>query len=391
VNRSSLFLLLVLILLTGCSESPQKRFRCIGTEPFWSIVVTDTAILYASPEKREVWRAAKAEATGNAYVFRTYDTSENVIEITIRPGRCNDGMSDTIYEYTVTVDRGGRIVKGCAREIAALPGSPDAGEVSPGVPRTEATAAMEVESLRTRSSSLPMVTGEWLLGNTTSQYAARMDKGDPVCVVERMNVPEYGSMTATYFYSGGIPLAVEERVVRKARSSRGTSSGQDIKRIILFDNNGASLRSDKTVNGSSTKIEEEEIASAWEHAKALAVSVKRKAAQSAANPTAVVKGRVMYLQRIALSPDAVVRVTLKALHEGGYGMTIGEQRIETFGKIPVSFAIPYEPSGINPAGSYGIIAQIIVGNTVIFENTKPQPARIGGGPSVVDVVVEPAR
>ena len=72
-------------------------------------------------------------------------------------------------------------------------------------------------------------------------------------------------------------------------------------------------------------------------------------------------------------------------------MTIGEQRIQTFGKIPVSFAIPYEPSGINPAGSYGIIAQIIVGNTVIFENTKPQPALTGGSPGVVDVVVEPAR
>ena len=391
MNRSSLFVLLVSMFLTSCSESPQKRFHCIGTEPFWSIVVTDTAILYTSPEKREVWRAAKAEAAGNASVFRTRDAAGNAIEITIRPGRCNDGMSDTIYEYTVTVDRGGRILKGCAREIAALPGPAEGGEVSPGVLRTEAAAAAEVETLRTRSSSLPMVTGQWLLGNTTSQFAARMDGGDPVCVVERMNVPEYGSMTATYFYSGGLPLAVEERVVRKARSSRGTSSEQEIKRLILFDNNGASLRSEKTVNGSSTKIEEEEMRSAWEHAKALAVSVKRKAAQSAANPAAVVKGRVLYSQRIALSPDAFVHVTLKALHEGGYGMTIGEQRIETFGKMPVSFAIPYEPSGINPAGSYGIIAQIIVGNTVIFENTKPQPAQIGGSPSVVDVMVEPAR
>jgi uncharacterized membrane protein len=89
-------------------------WHCAGTEPFWSVEISaayNTAIVQ-TPEKTEapISLVAISETADSA----TY-TGEN-LKISIKKGKCSDGMSDNDYEYSAAVEYDIYKLQGCANK-----------------------------------------------------------------------------------------------------------------------------------------------------------------------------------------------------------------------------------------------------------------------------------
>jgi len=89
---------------------------------------------------------------------------------------------------------------------------------------------------------------------------------------------------------------------------------------------------------------------------------------SPATPSASVTGTVIYLEKMALPPNAVVNIKLFSLSpEDAPQTTIGEQQITTAGKqFPIPFEIKYDPVSVDRKLRYGLRATITVERQPIF-------------------------
>lgn len=107
---------------------------------------------------------------------------------------------------------------------------------------------------------------------------------------------------------------------------------------------------------------------------------------------ASVTGTVMYLQRIALSPEAVIEVKLLDVSRADApAETIAEQRITSPGQVPVRFELSYDPRKINPRHTYAVRARITEGDRLRFTSTRSYPVITRGNPSSVEIRVDPAK
>jgi len=118
-------------------------------------------------------------------------------------------------------------------------------------------------------------------------------------------------------------------------------------------------------------------------------------AQSSAEPdhTAhTVTGTVSYRQRIALPPDAVVRLVIEDVSlADAPAKSIGEEDVPTGGKqIPITFDIKYDPAALDPAHRYQIRATITSGGKPLFTTATAYPVLTHGAPEKqVEILVEP--
>jgi putative lipoprotein len=94
-----------------------------------------------------------------------------------------------------------------------------------------------------------------------------------------------------------------------------------------------------------------------------------------------VTGSVFYLERIALTPEAVVQVeVVEVAPEGGRESVIGEQTLSSPGQVPIHFSVGVPPERIRPEGSYIVRARITdTGRT--FTTPEPVPVLTQGHPS----------
>lgn len=102
-----------------------------------------------------------------------------------------------------------------------------------------------------------------------------------------------------------------------------------------------------------------------------------------------VTGTVTFLQRIALPPDAEVRVALEdiSLQDAPAGI-IAEKTIPTRGKqVPIPFTIEYDPKIIEESHAYSVRAEIFVGGERKFMTTQSYPVLTREAPAHVDVIV----
>lgn len=98
-----------------------QPLRALGTEPFWSLELTRTEMVYTTPEPPEqrapqpnpvvqgttaTWEAETAEGTG--------------IKVTLVATECSDGMSDRTYPLTAMVKVDDQDLTGCAASTAAI-------------------------------------------------------------------------------------------------------------------------------------------------------------------------------------------------------------------------------------------------------------------------------
>jgi putative lipoprotein len=110
-------------------------------------------------------------------------------------------------------------------------------------------------------------------------------------------------------------------------------------------------------------------------------------------PTAAsVTGQVIYRERMALPPDAVVRVRLEAAAEPERPpRRVAEVAVPTEGKqVPIPFTLSYDAAKILPNKRYQVRATITSGGQVLLASRASYPVITRGAPSRVEIVVEPA-
>ncbi|TPJ41775.1 META domain-containing protein [Mesorhizobium sp. B2-5-13] len=80
-----------------------------------------------------------------------------------------------------------------------------------------------------------------------------------------------------------------------------------------------------------------------------------------------VRGEVIYRERIALPPSAVLSVELADVSlADAPAKIIGQQKIRPAGQVPISFEIKFDPSVIRPQMTYALRARITVDGRLMF-------------------------
>ncbi len=92
-----------------------KHYQALGTEPFWSVEVTPEALVYTTPENPGGTRIAYTVAKVASDTRYFGKLGEEQVILLIMPGKCSDGMSDTVYPYSATWSVGSEFRGGCAR------------------------------------------------------------------------------------------------------------------------------------------------------------------------------------------------------------------------------------------------------------------------------------
>jgi len=108
------------------SEKPNVVFfKALGTEPFWGIEISNDSIKFTSPEKENeiAFVYSKPKKAMDANVV-SYEVKKDSLELkfTIQQGKCSDGMSDKVHNYTVkaSLKRGTQdeiLLNGCGNYI----------------------------------------------------------------------------------------------------------------------------------------------------------------------------------------------------------------------------------------------------------------------------------
>lgn len=122
-----LFAPLGLAVVAGCTVIPRGEvpppaappqssttYSALGTEPGWTLRITPGRLYYEGDygaTKIDVPRP-EPRATFNGH---RYESARLTVDVT--HGECSDGMSDRLYEDSVTVTANGKTVKGCGGAI----------------------------------------------------------------------------------------------------------------------------------------------------------------------------------------------------------------------------------------------------------------------------------
>lgn len=88
-------------------------YRAIGTEPFWSLSIDATSIIWRPADGRAITVARPRPIIGfNGEMYRARGMTVDITHV-----RCSDGMSERSYADTVKVTIGRRTLTGCGGEI----------------------------------------------------------------------------------------------------------------------------------------------------------------------------------------------------------------------------------------------------------------------------------
>ncbi|PZO05067.1 MAG: hypothetical protein DCF29_09050 [Alphaproteobacteria bacterium] len=104
--------------------------RALGTEPFWSLELNGTDMIYTTPEPGEL-RAPQHAAVvqGTVAMFEAAAGDGQPMKVTLTATECSDGMSDRTYPLTAIVELGDRTLTGCAASTAAIMSVGESGPV----------------------------------------------------------------------------------------------------------------------------------------------------------------------------------------------------------------------------------------------------------------------
>jgi putative lipoprotein len=103
-----------------------------------------------------------------------------------------------------------------------------------------------------------------------------------------------------------------------------------------------------------------------------------------------VTGTVTYIQRIALPPNAIVKVTLEDVSlADDPAKVLAEQEIPTEGKqVPIPFELAYSPSDVQPSHRYNVRATIKAADKLLFTSATSNPVLTNGAPSEIRIIVQ---
>ncbi len=105
---------------------------------------------------------------------------------------------------------------------------------------------------------------------------------------------------------------------------------------------------------------------------------------------ASVTGKVLYLPRIALAPNAVIKIQLLDVSKAdATSEIIAEQTINAEGRqVPFDFELKYDPNKINQRSRYAVRAEIYENGKLRFTSTKTYSVITKGNPHNVAVIVD---
>jgi len=92
-----------------------ERFTAVGTEPFWAAQVDGARLTYTTPEDQVGQAIAIARRGERDLVELRGNLDGKPLALTVSPGPCSDGMSDTVYPFAVVRRWGEDEQHGCAR------------------------------------------------------------------------------------------------------------------------------------------------------------------------------------------------------------------------------------------------------------------------------------
>ncbi len=107
--------------------------------------------------------------------------------------------------------------------------------------------------------------------------------------------------------------------------------------------------------------------------------------------SALVTGSVLYRQRIALPPDAVIQVKLQDVSRmDAPAVTLAAEVIPAAGRqVPFPFTLAYSTDAIDSRDTYAVSARITAGGQLRFINTTAHHVITRESPSQIEIVVEP--
>ncbi|MGZ9114744.1 MAG: COG3650 family protein [Brevundimonas sp.] len=107
-----------------------KPTRALGTEPFWSVELTGTEMVYTTPEPPEQRAPQPAPVVqGTTATWETRTAAGTALSVTLVATECSDGMSDRTYPLTAMVKIGETSLTGCAASSAAIMSTGESGPV----------------------------------------------------------------------------------------------------------------------------------------------------------------------------------------------------------------------------------------------------------------------
>lgn len=99
------------------SGSPRvpDRLQALGTEPFWSVDLSGSQLVYRTPDDqtgRQITASREDSAISSTW---TGMLDGKPFELSIVPEKCSDGMSDTEYPFSAGLKTNDGMRHGCAR------------------------------------------------------------------------------------------------------------------------------------------------------------------------------------------------------------------------------------------------------------------------------------
>ena len=104
-----------------------------------------------------------------------------------------------------------------------------------------------------------------------------------------------------------------------------------------------------------------------------------------ARPT-IIAGDVTYRERIALLPDATLRVRLLDVLPDKPAEVVAERTIQPSGNVPIRFELRFDPQRIDPTHTYAVDARLTSGNRE-WITVEQHKVLTGGAPATVSIVV----
>ena len=100
-----------------------------------------------------------------------------------------------------------------------------------------------------------------------------------------------------------------------------------------------------------------------------------------------ITGTVTYRLRIALPPNAVLRVQVQDVsRQDVAATTVAEATMQTGGKqVPLPFAVAYEESAVDSKHTYSVRATISADDQLLWTSTTSTPVITNGAPTHVDI------
>ena len=108
---------------------------------------------------------------------------------------------------------------------------------------------------------------------------------------------------------------------------------------------------------------------------------------------ASVAGTVTYRQRIAMTPEAVVKIELRDVSsDEGDAPLIAARVVRPAGRqVPIEYTLDYDPADIIPGRTYAVSARIVDRGQLQFVTEAPIPVFRGEPSSGAEILVVPVR